>query len=153
MMGKQSLAEYVRGVLLTYPEISPASPEMCIDWLGSKPTRYSIDAEPTTQVVKRYNDGETLRRVSVSLLGRFDVFADDVRTANAQFYEGLSLWLEHQTRFRLLPPMWEGATPRKLLATGGAYLETMDESGDSAAYRMQIEFTYYQKEKSPYEIE
>jgi hypothetical protein len=103
--------------------------------------------------VKRFNDGETMRRVSISLLGRFDVFADDDRAANVQLYEGLSLWLEHQTRFRRLPPMWEGATPRKLLATGGAYLETMDESGDSAAYRMQIEFIYNQKEIGGHQVE
>ena len=144
-MEKQSLTEYVRSVLLTYPEISSTSPEMCIDWLGNRPTRFSIDAEPTAQVVTRFLGGETQRRVSVSLMARFDVLSDDDRAANARFYDELSLWLEHQTRFRLLPHMWEGAMPRKLLATGGAYLEVMDEGGDSAAYRMQIEFNYNQK--------
>jgi hypothetical protein len=57
-------------------------------------------------------------------------------------YEELARWLDAQTKSRKLPQM-DGMRVLKVEATGGAYLARLDEDGDTGAYIMRIELTYY----------
>lgn len=118
---------------------------MQIDFLGLPPVQYSIEAEPTQQVVKRYLGGDTVRRFSFALCARYDVLMDADRAANAENYEKLSLWLEEQTRRRRLPPMDEGAAAERIEATGSVYLAEREDDNNAARYQMQIELLYHQK--------
>lgn len=140
-----SNAEYVKTVLLECPFIEAGPFDLAIDFLDEYPTRYSIDAEPTTQVVKRYRGGDSLRRYAFSLSARYDTVTDEDRAGNAKHYEDLSLWLERQTRLHKLPPMEDGAAPQGIRATGSAYLAERAEDNNSAQYMMQIELIYHQK--------
>lgn len=140
-----SNAEYVRQVLLSCPYITAGPFDMAIDFLDQYPTRYSIDAEPAAQVVKRYLSGDTVRRFAFALSARYETITDADRAGNAKHYEDLALWLEQQTKRRQLPAMTDGATPQAMAATGGMYLDERAEDGSSAVYRMQITLTYYQK--------
>ena len=145
-----SNAEYVRSILLECPDISKDSPAMMIDFLGLNPMQYSIDGEPTGQIIKKYFGGDTLRRYSFALSARRDFAIDEDRAANNANYEKLSLWLERQTRFRRLPPMEGGAAPLKIEATGSPFiLERVEgREPDTAIYLMQIELTYTQKARN-----
>lgn len=140
-----SIAEYVREVLLTCPYIKAGPFELAIDFLGYKPSRYSISAEPTEQTVKRFLGGGSVRRYSFALCAQYTAIDDEERAANAAHYEDLSLWLEQQTRRRKLPPMTGGASPRSLLATGNVYVEERASDGNALTYRMQMELLYDQK--------
>lgn len=140
-----SNAEYVRDLLLTCPYISASKLDAHIDFLGDKPLQYSIDGEPTAQVLKQYRGGDTLRRYSFILLSRMQTIDDATRAQNNRNYEQLSLWLEAQTRKRALPDMGDGAKANSIKAVGSVYLMETDTDTNSAAYQMQCELIYYQK--------
>lgn len=118
---------------------------MAIDFLEPYPTRYSIEAEPAAQVVKRFNFGETKRRFVFSLLAVYEAVSDADRAGNARHYEDLSLWLEEQSRMRRLPAMGEDASPAAIRALGGVYVQDRAEDGGTCTYRMQLELLYHQK--------
>jgi hypothetical protein len=139
-----SNVEYVRDLLLQYPDIE-ASDDVHIDFVGMTPSQFGIRAEPTGQIIKKYLNGDTLRRFSFALEGLCDTISDEDRAKNNELYEELSLWLEEQTKKRQLPSMGSSARAMKIEATGGVYLASEAEDGDSAIYLMQIELNYYQK--------
>lgn len=140
-----SLAEYVREVLLGCPVIEASRLDIQIDRVGTSPTEYSIDAEPGQQVVKRYLNGDTVRRFAFALTARFPILTDAIRAENGKVYEALSLWLEECSRRRRLPPMDEGMTAQRMAATGSAYLLEQAKDSDSAIYQMQMELIYYSR--------
>jgi hypothetical protein len=135
--------EYVRDLLVTYPGIT--SDGVHIDFIGMTPMQYSIRAEPTGQVIKKYLNGDTMRRFSFALEGICDTISDADRAQNNALFERLALWLERKTRARQLPDMGSGAKAMSIEATGGVYMARQDEDGDAAVYMMQIELNYYQK--------
>jgi hypothetical protein len=135
--------EYVRDLLVTYPGIT--SDGVHIDFIGMTPTQYSIRAEPTGQIIKKYLNGDTMRRFSFALEGICDTISDADRAQNNALFERLALWLERKTRARQLPVMRCGAKAMSIEATGGVYMARQDEDGDAAVYMMQIELNYYQK--------
>ena len=140
-----SLAQYARSVLLSSPYISVSPFDLHIEFVGAKPTEYSINAEPTGVVKKRYLNGDTRRAFTFSLTLRTDTFTDSDRAAVGDGYEKLALWLERQSRSRKLPPMSDGATPMQLTAIGGHFLMERAADFNSELYTMQFELTYYQK--------
>lgn len=118
---------------------------MNINFLGLPPTQYSIESEPTAQVMKSYLGGETLRRYTFVLSARYDIIMDSDRAANAENYEKLSLWLEKRTRLRQLPPMGDGQAAQSLLALDNVYLAEREDDNNAARYMMQLELIYKQK--------
>lgn len=137
-----STIEYVRQALLLCPLIEEA-PDMRISFLGGSALQYSIEAEPGDAVVKRYLNGDSVRRAVFALLARRSVILDSDRAANAECFEQLAAWLEQRTRLREWPPMDNGCTARRLVAVGAPYVNERSDDGDTATYLMQLELTYY----------
>lgn len=140
-----SNSEYVRNLLLTCPYIEASPLEMHINFIGNNPLQYSIDPEPTQQIIKKYLGGDTIRRFSFALSSRCETISDQDRAQNNDNYEKLSLWLEDITRKRRLPAMEIGKRPLRIEATGSVYLMERAEDNDSAIYMMQIELQYIKK--------
>ena len=143
-MATDSLAGYIKTTLTEYAGISDAG-AVSVDFLGMMPTRFSVRGEPSGAVVRRYLNGDTIRRYTFALEGMCDTISDADRQKNNALFEGLSGWMDKITKTRQLPSMANGARAMALESTGSVYLAREEESGDAAAYIMQAALTYYQQ--------
>ena len=140
-----SNSEYIRDFLFTCPVIQQSDAEMCVSFIGDTPLTYSIEGIPTKPVIKKYLNGDTVRQFTFGLVGRYEMYTDKIRVQNDQSYEELAMWLEQQTKQRMLPDMGNGATAQKIEAIGAQFVSERDQNNNSALYVMQCALTYYQK--------
>lgn len=140
-----SLTQYTLDFLATCPYLIDG--EMHVDELRENPLNFSIQPEPVTPVLKKYTNGDSVRLFSFQLMARQYTTSDDERISNATLYEDVSLWLDKQSRGRLLPDMGKGRTPKKIEAVGSGYLFDREEDANTGTYIMQIQLTYYQRRK------
>lgn len=138
-----SLTQYTLDLLNTYPGLTAG--EIHVDMVQENPVNFSIQPEPVTPVVKKYRGGDSIRLFSFQLMARQYTTSDTERIFNATLYEDLSMWLETQSRGRLLPDMGEARTAQKIEAVGSGYLQEREEDANTAIYTMQIQLKYYQK--------
>lgn len=114
-----------------------------IDYLGVKPTEYTIDSQPTTEVIKNYVDGGKLKQY-VFVFGSREYYGPDElqNIENSGFYERLSRWFEEQTNIGNLPDLGEGKDSIKIESLTSGYLLSANE--DSARYQIQARLVYYE---------
>ena len=137
--------EYVRTLLLECPFIEADADNTTIDFIDNKAVQFGIFPEPTQPIIKRYRDGDTVRRFSFMLLAHDSALFDEDRAKNEANFERLSVWLEQKTRARALPDMGAHKTAQKIYTTGNPYMADQSEDGDSANYAIQIELIYILK--------
>lgn len=142
-----SNAEYVKSVLMTCPIITDevGDIDLHISQIDTDPVNYSIEAEPTEQIVKRYLGGDSVKRFTFSLLARKQSFTDADRAQNSDVYDQLSQWLETQTRLRKLPPMDGGKTPQSMIALGNGYVLEGGPDNNNMLYQCTCELIYLQE--------
>lgn len=115
-----------------------------LDKLEEDATNYMVESVPVDPIVKRYANGDTIRRVAFAFCSR--VFYGDVENIDtSDFYEQFSDWLEDCTRDGKFPELAAGKEARKIRTTTNGYL--MDAETHTAQYRIQCEFIYYQKRR------
>lgn len=115
-----------------------------LDKLEEDAISYMIETVPADPIVKRYINGDTVRRVAFAFCSR--VFYGDFENIDtSDFYENFSDWLEDCTRDGSFPKLSAGKEARKIRATTNGYL--MDAETHAAQYRIQCEFIYYQKRR------
>lgn len=115
-----------------------------LDKLEEDAISYMIETVPADPIVKRYINGDTVRRLVFAFCSR--VFYGDFENIDtSDFYENFSDWLEDCTRDGLFPKLGEGKEARNIRATTNGYL--MDAENHTAQYRIQCEFIYYQKRR------
>ena len=115
-----------------------------LDKLAPDATNYMVELVPAEPIVKRYANGDTVRRVVFAFCSR--VFYGEVENIDtSEFYEQFSDWLEDCTRDGKLPVLVSGKNPKKIRATTNGYL--MDAETKTAQYRIQCEFIYDQKRR------
>lgn len=112
-----------------------------VDFLGADPVEYTLEVMPCDPVVKRYVNGDTLKRYLFAFGSREYYSADRVQNiGNIAFYEELSDWVEMQDRLENFPRIPEGKYPEGLRTVSSGYL--FDESMESARYQIQVELIY-----------
>ena len=115
-----------------------------VDFLGPDPVEYTLEILTCDPIVKRYVNGDTLRRYLFAFGSREYYSADRVQNIkNIAFYEELSDWVEQQDRLGHFPLLSDGDSPQKLSALSCGYL--FDESMKSARYQIQLELLYRRK--------
>ena len=115
-----------------------------VDTLDSEPTNYMIEVVPADPVVKRYANGDTVRRVVFHFCSRvFYGSAENIDTSD--FYEHFSEWLEECTRTGKFPVLGASREPRYIRATTNGYMT--DNETQIARYAIQCEFIYLQKRR------
>ena len=115
-----------------------------VDTLDSEPTNYMIEVVPADPVVKRYANGDTVRRVAFHFCSRvFYGSAENIDTSD--FYEHFSEWLEECTRTGKFPILGASREPRYIRATTNGYMT--DNETQTARYAIQCEFIYLQKRR------
>ncbi|RHV46789.1 MULTISPECIES: hypothetical protein [unclassified Bacillota] len=137
----------IRDFIATCPyldEFEETFSKVDIDFLEEKPTNYMVEAVPAEPIVKRYTNGDSIRRVAFHFCSR--VFWGDVENIDtSEFYEHFQEWLEDCTRNREFPILDSMKEARSIRATTNGYM--VDAEAKTARYAIQCEFTYFQKRR------
>ena len=116
-------------------------PTVGMEKLEENTGAYTVQLVPSEPIVKRYVNGDTIRRVSFYFASR-EAYEAVENIDTSEFYEAFSEWLETCTRKRNLPELSEGKDAKCIKATTHGYL--MDVTEAKARYQIQCEFQYYQ---------
>lgn len=141
-----TIIEGVRAWLKTYEGL--ADGRLSVDFLPEDAKSYSVDSVPTTEIVKLYLDGSSVRQFLFCISSR-EFFSDNIaqNVDNLAFYEGLAAWLERKNRLRQFPSIGDDRTVRSVEISSTAYPFIVDEHG-TARYQLQLRLTYYQKRRT-----
>ena len=141
-----TIIEGVRAWLKTYEGL--ADGRLSVDFLTEDAKSYSVDSVPTTEIVKLYLDGSSVRQFLFCISSR-EFFSDNItqNVDNLAFYEGLAAWLERKNRLRQFPSIGDDRTVRSVEISSTAYPFIVDEHG-TARYQLQLRLTYYQKRRT-----
>lgn len=138
-----TIIDGVRAWLKTYAGL--ADGRLSVDFLPEEAKSYSVDTVPTTEIVKRYLDGSSIRQYLFCVSSR-EFYSDDIaqNVDNQAFYESLSSWLESKSKRRQFPDIGTGRTVRTIEISSTAYPFIVDDHG-TARYQLQLRLTYFQK--------
>lgn len=138
----ESIRTFIRDncpVLQEFDQMFP--PAVGMEKLEEDTGSYTVQIVPSEPIVKRYVNGDTIRRVSFYFASR-EAYEDVENIDTSEFYEEFSEWLEACTRTGNLPQLSEGKDAKCIKATTHGYL--MDVTETKARYQIQCEFQYYQ---------
>lgn len=138
-----TIIDGVRAWLKTYEGL--ADGRLSVDFLPEEAKSYSVDTVPTTEIVKRYLDGSSIRQFLFCVSSR-EFYSDNItqNVDNQAFYEGLAAWLERKSKLRQFPNIGTGRTVRSIEISSTAYPFIVDDHG-TARYQLQLRLTYFQK--------
>ena len=138
-----TIIDGVRAWLKTYEGL--ADGRLSVDFLLEAAKSYSVDTVPTTEIVKRYLDGSSIRQFLFCVSSR-EFYSDNIaqNVDNQTFYEGLAAWLERKSKLRQFPDIGTDRTVRSIEISSTAYPFVVDEHG-TARYQLQLKLTYFQK--------
>lgn len=136
------IAESVIQFLKQCPYIKNGT--FCADCLSSKPAHYTVEAVPSSQVLREYADGGSLRQFSFVFASREYYSADELlNLSNNDFYESFSNWLEECTKKGDLPKLYGKMTAQSIETLSQGYMYEM--SGNTARYQIQCKLIYYKE--------
>lgn len=116
-----------------------------VNYLGEKPTRYSIDNVPADPIVKKYASGDTMRQFLFVFASRECYDADELANMDTtKFYEEFGAWLEAQDKKGNYPELPEGLRPARVEVLTTGYL--FDNSERTARFQIQCRLIYYKGE-------
>jgi len=143
MADKKIMAAVVRDYLITCPVLNGAA-KVGVNFLGDRPTEYTVDTTPVSPVVKMYADGASLRQY-VFIFASKEYYSPDVleNLDLIGFYEQLADWFDAQTKANTLPDLGEGKSAVSIETLTSGYL--FDAAEDNARYQIQARLKYYQE--------
>lgn len=112
-----------------------------VDYLGERPTEYSIAPLPGTRTIATYLDGKKDIEYPFAINAVFSTASDIERLDNSGSFESLATWMETQTDAASLPTLDAGSQASKIEATGWGYLFEQGES-ETGIYQIQCRLTY-----------
>lgn len=139
-----AVREFVKKNCPLLEEFDNLFPVVNLDKLPEKPTSYSIESVPSEPIVKRYMNGDSIRKITFYLCSR-NLYSDEVNEDTSDFYERFSDWLEECNVQKRFPELDGGKRPVKFVANTGGYVE--DTTGTLAQYQIQCEFRYFKPRK------
>lgn len=141
-MSEKSIIESVRDFIAGCPYMNEYD-ALLVNRLEGDVASYSIEPVPCDPIVKRYVNGQTLRRYEFHLAST-EAYTIEVldQISNSAFYEHFADWLERCSRARILPNLGDGKMATKIEALTPGYLATANES--TARYVIQCRLTYMQ---------
>ncbi|WP_352400930.1 hypothetical protein [Anaerotignum sp.] len=141
-MENKSLTQQIREYLFSCPFLKDGV--IHVDYLGIRPSEYSIDGVPGKKEVKAYIDGSALCQF-VFTFGSVEEYGSDVETnlANSGFYENFALWLREKTRKKELPCLGAKRQALAIEAEGEGYV--IDTRENMARYQIQCRLIYFEK--------
>jgi hypothetical protein len=138
----KSITQAVRTFFLTCPLLKDGA--IHVDYLGIRPTEYSIDGVPAKKEVRSYIDGSAICQF-VFTFGSVEKYGSDVDTnlANSGFYENFVAWLKEKSRKKELPSLENGREALRIEAQSEGYV--IDARENMARYQIQCQLIYFEK--------
>lgn len=139
-----TIIESIRAWLRQYPELKG---RLDVDFLDENEDTYSLDTVPSTEIVKKYRDGSTIRQYQFVVASRrlYDQNVEQ-NIDNLGFFEELTDWVETKSAAKDLPIMDGGRTALKVEVTSNAYPFVVSEDG-KARYQIQLRLEYFKRRK------
>ena len=136
-----SVMEAIRNYICTCPFLKDG--KIGVDYLGDSPREYTIDSVPSSEIIKTYVDGGTLRQCLFIFASR-EAYGPTARKnlENNGFYEDFAAWLEQQDAAGVYPDLGTDKIPQRIQALTCGYL--FDGSAENARYQIQCRLVYYQ---------
>lgn len=137
----ESIRKFIREECPLLQEFGEMFPTVGMEKLEEDTGSYTVQVVPSEPIVKRYVNGDTIRRVSFYFASR-ESYANVENIDTSEFYEKFSEWMEKCTRSGELPELEDGKESKKMKAATHGYL--IDAADTKAQYQIQCEFQYYQ---------
>lgn len=115
---------------------------MNVDFLGKNPHSLSISGRPSTSVLKKYTDGDTLEKSVYKMRLRLPFGIDrNKNTENSVLAENLQKWVSEQSARGILPDMGEDkvAINSELIFLR----DNVSYFSDTAVYGAELALTFY----------
>ncbi|MFA6930298.1 MAG: chloramphenicol resistance protein, partial [Lentisphaeria bacterium] len=140
MSTPKSILEGLRDYLYTCPLL--ANGRIRIEYLGAKPSGYSLESTPANPVYKQYASGDYLGQLLFVLASREEYGAEDrLAIESSGFYEQLSGWVAEQNSSGIFPDLPAGKYAQRVELTTQGYAYTNDIK--TARYQIQGRLIYY----------
>ena len=141
MLENKSLVETIRTFFCTCPFLKDGA--IHVDYLGTRPTEYSIDAVPAKKELKSYIDGSALCQFNFTFSSVEEYGADlNGNLANSGFYENFSFWLKGKSEAGELPPLGGERQAVRMETEGNGFI--FDVRENTARYQIQCRLIYFQ---------
>ncbi len=138
-----SILSAVRTYIAGYSQLKSGAP-LWVDYLGPKPTEYSIMSVPGNKVIERWLNGGSLREFPFALQVTVSTADDAERLNSAEFFEAFSDWLDAQTEAGAFPTLGAKQEAIRIEAVGWGYLLEQGSSG-TGIYQITCKLTYAQE--------
>lgn len=141
-MENKSITQAMREFFCSCPLLKEGA--IHVDYLGIRPTEYSIDSVPAKKEVKSYIDGSALCQF-VFTFGSVEEYGSDVEInlENSGFYENFVVWLNEKSRKKELPALENGREALRIEAESEGYV--IDTRENMARYQIQCRLLYFEK--------
>ena len=104
----------------------------------------ALDADPETEIVKRYTDGSSIRNYRFAIRSAGSYGADVLQQiSNSGIFESLSEWLEMQTRTCVLPFLPDGREAQAITVQSAGPQIAADAA--EGTYQIQCTLQYFQE--------
>lgn len=134
----KSIIECIREYIMTFPELKDGC--LLVDYLGSEPIEYTVEAVPCERIFKKYVDGGAIKQFLFIFASREFYNAEVTQCIeNLEFYEHFEDWIEKQNLSDNLPDL-DGRMPVSLEVLTGGY--AFDEDAETARYQIQLRLLY-----------
>ena len=139
-----TIIEGVRTWLKNCPELKG---RLDVDFLDENADTYSLDTIPSTEIVKKYRDGSTVRQYQFVIASRrlYDQNIEQ-NLSNLEIFEKLTEWVENKVAVKDLPLLDNDRTALKIEITSSAYPFVVTEDG-KARYQIQLVLYYFKRRK------
>lgn len=139
-----SIIESIRTFICTFPLLKDGV--INVDFLGAKPTEYTVDGIPSSNTIKKYADGGRLKQYTFYFASR-EYYGEDVLSniANSSFYEDFGAWLTSQSKAGTLPVLTDGKEAQTIEALSTGYM--FDGTAGNARYQIQCRLVYYENRR------
>ncbi len=112
-----------------------------VDYAYPEPTNYAIQVSPGVPVKKIYSDGMKEKQLLFDFISTgFFGMEWQTNTANHEFYEKFSNWIEDNNKKGVLPELDEGKTALEIQTKTNGYI--FEEGEDKAKYMIQLSLNY-----------
>lgn len=134
-----SIIQSVREYILKFPELKDGY--LRVDYLGSDPIEYTVEAVPGDPIYQPYTDGGCIKQFLFIFASR-DFFSADINQCieNLDFYEKFANWIEENDNNEIYPQLDGGKDAVKIEVITQGYAFDYDEK--SARYQIQLRLLY-----------
>ncbi len=134
-----SIIASIREYIMKFPELKDGC--LRVDYLGTEPIEYTVEAVPCEPIYRKYTDGGCLKQFLFIFASR-EFFSHDVNQCieNLDFYEKFSDWIEKNNEDEILPELDIKKSALKIEVLTQGYAFDYDET--AARYQIQLRLIY-----------